>query len=162
MTAATRQLLLMLAVIAAYALLIVLMMFLLVAATRAEPIPPCNPALDPYLCGHAIPHPGKEYIITKDIGGVINYYLMRYSTLKDTHIIVDGLCNSACTLVLLNEDVCVTDKAWFGFHTASTEAGTALLMSIYPQKVKDWIAAHGGLSPKVVFAHGYELAPRCK
>ena len=73
----------------------------------------------------------RKYTITKDIGGVIGIYLAHYTWLKDTHIIVDGLCNSACTLVLANEDVCVTDKAWFGFHPASNEAGTAILMGIF-------------------------------
>ena len=118
-------------------------------------------AIPPRICGLK-PDPGANYTITRDIGGVIGIYLAHYKWLKDTHIIVDGLCNSACTLVLANKDVCVTEKAWFGFHLASNEAGTAILMNAYPAHVKAWIAAHGGLTTKVIFAHGYELLPRCK
>ena len=105
----------------------------------------------------------KDYIIVKDIGGYIGEYIIRYrDQLKDTHIIVDGLCNSACTLVLSNKDVCVTDRAWFGFHEASTEVGTQVLMNLYPEHVKAWIAERGGLTAKVLFARGHELAARCK
>jgi hypothetical protein len=31
---------------------------------------------------------------------------------------VDGGCNSACTLVLGNADVCSTDRGFFYFHAA--------------------------------------------
>ena len=76
-------------------------------------------------------------------------------------MIIDGICNSGCTLVLgivpLNR-VCVTPKASLGFHQAYTEflgmkvmsyAGTQDLMSYYPQSAKDWIARHGGLTPQM-------------
>jgi hypothetical protein len=77
-------------------------------------------------------------------------------------IVFDGICNSACTLVLgivpLNR-VCVTPRASLGFHMAyfdkSTTAGvkvmsyegTADVMSYYPNTVKDWLSRHGGLTP---------------
>ena len=32
--------------------------------------------------------------------------------------IVDGECDSACTMVLDTEDYCITDKAVFGIHSA--------------------------------------------
>lgn len=117
----------------------------------------CNP-LFPRVCGL----PDKTYTITKDTGGVIGVYLDRYKLLRHIHIVVDGLCNSACTLFLANPDVCVTEKAFFGFHVASSEAGTAILMATYPDHVKKWIAARGGLTTKVLFARGEELAPKCK
>lgn len=132
----------------------------LVFTPRFSTEPMCDPTT-PALCSFK-PKPEANYTITKDLGGVIGIYLAHYKWLKDTHIIVDGLCNSACTLVLANKDVCATDKAWFGFHTASNEAGTAILMAAYPAYVKAWIAAHGGLTSNVIFARGYELLPKCK
>ncbi len=70
--------------------------------------------------------------------------LIGNAELKRTHIIVDGGCNSACTLVLGNADVCSTDRGFFYFHAALKDdapspEGTAYLMSVYPQEVKDWI-----------------------
>jgi hypothetical protein len=44
--------------------------------------------------------------------------LIGNAELKRTHIIVDGGCNSACTLVLGNADVCSTDRGFFYFHAA--------------------------------------------
>jgi hypothetical protein len=64
--------------------------------------------------------------------------------------------------VLGNRDVCVTYRAVFGFHAASTEAGTQLMMKFYPEHVKVWLAARGGLTINVIFARGDELAPKCK
>jgi hypothetical protein len=43
--------------------------------------------------------------------------------------------------------------------------GTQLLMDVYPQKVRDWIARRGGLSPHMMFLTGRELAsmyPTCQ
>jgi len=159
-----RQLMLMTMVMAIYAFIIALMMFLLVAATRAEPA--TLTALQPAFT--LTPQPGaavdKTYRITRDTGGIIGLYLDHYRMLKYNHtkIIVDGLCNSACTLALANPDLCVTERAWFGFHSASTQAGTDLLMATYPKQVKEWIAARGGLTTKVLFAQGHELAAKCK
>ena len=77
--------------------------------------------------------------------------LIGNAELKRTHIIVDGGCNSACTLVLGNADVCSTDRGFFYFHAALKDdapspEGTAYRMSVYPQEVKDWIMARGGLT----------------
>jgi hypothetical protein len=76
-------------------------------------------------------------------------------------VIIDGLCNSACTLVVgivPHNKICVTPRASLGFHEAYTvqnfpfrtkvanAAGTADLMSYYPDTVKDWIRRNGGLT----------------
>jgi hypothetical protein len=101
--------------------------------------------------------------ITSDHGGYVEEYKARYQRIRDRHerVIIDGICNSACTLVFgivpLNK-ICVTPRASVGFHQAyydkaftfgirvtSTE-GTADLMSYYPDTVKDWIRRNGGLT----------------
>ena len=104
-----------------------------------------------------------DYRITRDHGGLVDQYKAKYATIRDRgeRVIIDGICNSACTLVLgivpLNR-VCVTPRASLGFHMAyydkattfgikvTSYAGTADLMSYYPVTVKDWIARNGGLT----------------
>jgi hypothetical protein len=104
-----------------------------------------------------------DYRITRDHGGLVDEYKAKYAALRDRdeRIIIDGICNSACTLVLgivpLNR-ICVTPRASLGFHLAyydkrwtfgakvTSYAGTADLMSYYPETVKEWINRQGGLT----------------
>jgi hypothetical protein len=104
-----------------------------------------------------------EYRITRDHGGLVDEYKARFAKIRDRgeRVVIDGICNSACTLVLgivpLNR-ICATPKASLGFHEAyydqnftfgmkvTSYAGTADLVSYYPPSVKDWIARHGGLT----------------
>src|SRR3954454_11521035 len=104
-----------------------------------------------------------DYRITRDHGGFVEDYKTRYTKIRDSgeRVIIDGACNSACTLVLgivpLSR-ICVTPKASLGFHQAyydkrwtagqrvTSVAGTDELMSYYPATVKDWIASKGGLT----------------
>jgi hypothetical protein len=106
------------------------------------------------------------YRITRDHGGLVDAYKAKYARIRDSgeRVIIDGICNSACTLVLgivpLNR-ICVTPRASLGFHQAYIDpaytfgtkvmsyAGTADLVSYYPQSVKSWIARHGGLTPQM-------------
>jgi hypothetical protein len=116
-----------------------------------------------------------DYRITRDFGGLVEQYKAKYAQIRDRgeRVIIDGICNSACTLVLgivpLNK-ICVTPKASLGFHAAyfdkaytfgvkvTSHAGTADLMSYYPPPVKAWIARKGGLTPEMKRAkNGPEL-----
>ena len=107
-----------------------------------------------------------EVRIARDFGGYVDQYKAKYARLRDTgeRIVIDGICNSACTLVLgivpLNR-ICVTPKASLGFHQAyydkrwtaglrvTSIAGTDELMSYYPPAVKAWIARKGGLTAEM-------------
>ena len=104
-----------------------------------------------------------DYRITRDHGGLVDEYKAKYAAIRDRgeRVIIDGICNSACTLVLgivpLNR-VCVTPRASLGVHQAyydkattfgvkvTSYAGTADLMSYYPETLKEWIGRHGGLT----------------
>jgi hypothetical protein len=104
-----------------------------------------------------------DYRITRDHGGLVDEYKAKYAAIRDRgeRVIIDGICNSACTLVLgivpLNR-VCVTPRASLGVHQAyydkattfgvkvTSYAGTADLMSYYPDPLKEWISRHGGLT----------------
>ncbi len=101
--------------------------------------------------------------ITRDHGGYVDEYKAKYQRIRarGERVIIDGICNSACTLVFgivpMNK-ICVTPRASIGFHQAyydkaftfgikvTSSAGTADLMSYYPQPVKAWINRNGGLT----------------
>ena len=92
--------------------------------------------------------------ITRDHGGEVDKYKAKYKRIRDTgeRVIIDGICNSACTLVLgmvPRNKVCVTPRASLGFHEAyvvqnwpfqgklASASGTRDLMSYYPEPVLD-------------------------
>src|SRR5262245_27000259 len=104
--------------------------------------------------------------ITRDHGGLVDSYKARYARAAATRerVIIDGACNSACTLVLglvPLRRVCVTPRASLGFHQAyydkrwtagvkvTSIAGTAELMAAYPDTVKRWIKRNGGLTAEM-------------
>ncbi|MBN8981680.1 MAG: hypothetical protein J0I29_10480 [Rhizobiales bacterium] len=101
--------------------------------------------------------------ITRDHGGYVEEYKAKYERIAKSgeRVIIDGICNSACTLVFgivpMNR-ICVTPRASVGLHHAyydksftfgikvnSTE-GTSDLMSYYPATLKSWIGRNGGLT----------------
>jgi hypothetical protein len=104
--------------------------------------------------------------ITRDHGGYVEEYKAKYERIRDRkeRVIIDGICNSACTLVFgivpMNK-VCVTPRASLGFHQAYYDKaftfgmkvisyeGTSDLMAYYPPPVKDWLARNGGLTPEM-------------
>ena len=87
--------------------------------------------------------------ITRDHGGYVEEYKAKYKRIRDHHerVIIDGICNSACTLVFgivpMNK-ICVTPRASLGFHLAyydkaftfgvkvTSAEGTSDMMSYYP------------------------------
>ena len=110
--------------------------------------------------------------LADDRGGRIGNYLDRFRALRSSHetIVIDGLCASACTMVLgavSHDRICVTSQASHGFHAAwdaaadgrevTNLAATKMLYSMYPSAVKRWISARGGLTPRMIFLQGKEL-----
>jgi hypothetical protein len=117
--------------------------------------------------------------ITGDPGGLIIEYAQRFLQARASgeQVIIDGACLSACTLaiaMLPRSQVCATSNAVLGFHAAwrPTSSGgkatsalaTQAMMELYPTNVRSWIGRHGGLTPRMIFLHGRELAsmvPTC-
>jgi hypothetical protein len=110
--------------------------------------------------------------IADDRGGQIGTYLSKFQSLRTSGetVIIDGLCASACTIVLgavPHDKICVTSRANFGFHAAwdfaangrevTNPDATRTLYSMYPSLVRRWIAARGGLKPQMIFLRGKEL-----
>jgi len=117
--------------------------------------------------------------ITGDPGGLIIEYAQRFlhARASGEQVIIDGACLSACTLaiaMLPRDQVCATPNAVLGFHAAwrptsdggkaTSSLATQAMMELYPTNVRSWIGRHGGLTSRMIFLHGRELAsmvPTC-
>jgi hypothetical protein len=110
--------------------------------------------------------------IADDRGGRIGTYVDKYQDLRTSGqtVIIDGLCASACTIVLgavPHDKICVTSNANLAFHAAwdfgengraiTNPEATRLLYSMYPSAVRRWIAQRGGLTPHMLFLRGKQL-----
>ncbi len=114
-----------------------------------------------------------QFRIAEDRGGQIGPYLEQFAMIRDSgsRVVIDGTCLSACTLVLgtvPKDRICVTSRANLGFHAAWNPApggrvafsdeGTQLLWEIYPTEIRNWIRRKGGLTPRMIYLRGKELA----
>jgi hypothetical protein len=112
-------------------------------------------------------------IIRNDVGGKMQDYTTHFRQVRDSGepVVISGTCVSACTMVLgfvPSDRVCATHNAVLGFHAAwmfdnsgkrvVSPSGTQDLMNTYPAPVRDWIARHGGLTPKMIYLRGRDLA----
>jgi len=110
--------------------------------------------------------------IADDRGGRIGTYVDKYQDLRQSGetVIIDGLCASACTIVLgaiPHDRICVTSHAMLGFHAAwdfgnngravTNPEATQMLYAMYPSQVKRWITQRGGLTPHMLFLKGRQL-----
>ena len=110
--------------------------------------------------------------IADDRGGRIGTYVEKYQDLRQSGdtVIIDGLCASACTIVLgaiPRDRICVTSHATLGFHAAwdfgsngravTNPEATQMLYAMYPSQVKRWIMRRGGLTPHMLFLRGKQL-----
>ena len=101
--------------------------------------------------------------IDDDFGGSVGTYKMWYDRVKESGIPVrvEGVCISACTLVLSlpPEQVCVASTSSFGFHLATIgdtpdpEMTQALIRRFYPPAIQAWLATKR-LEEKVTFLSG--------
>jgi hypothetical protein len=126
------------------------------------------------------PSARAEMRITADSGGRIIDYADRFlqARASGAQVVIDGTCLSACTLVigmLPRDRICATPNAVLGFHAAwqptgnggkfTSSAATQAMMKAYPPNVRNWISRHGGLTTRMIFLHGRELAaiiPTCR
>ena len=107
-----------------------------------------------------------------DRGGKIGVYVDKYQDLRTSGetVIIDGLCASACTIVLgkvPHDRICVTSHASLGFHAAwdygdngrpvPNPEATHMLYLMYPPAVRKWINDRGGLTRNMIFLRGKQL-----
>jgi hypothetical protein len=114
-----------------------------------------------------------EIRITSDAGGNLAAYQAKVEAVRRSgeNVVIDGPCNSACTLwlTLPTSQVCVTPRARFVFHAAiNSDTGlpnpreTDALWHSYPARVQIAIGKRGGLSWIPVSVPGREVARGCK
>lgn len=133
----------------------------------------------------AIPNPAAEKAagntagqriirISHDNGGSVVDYARRMTRLRQQSAQVEfrGPCASACTmfLALERQQTCIRPGAKFGFHKAfgadqgANQWGTAFLLERYPQWVRSWIEANGGLTHRLIwmdYAYAAQHMPSC-
>jgi hypothetical protein len=112
-------------------------------------------------------------VISDDIGGRMRDYTTHFRQVRDSGepVVIAGTCVSACTMVLgliPIDRICATPNAVLGFHAAwmfdnsgkrvVSESGTQDLMRTYPAHARAWIARHGGLTPRMMYLRGRDLA----
>ena len=95
----------------------------------------------------------KPVVIKDSPGGVIDTFVAWYMALKDSGVPVevDGVCVSACTLVLMlpKDQVCVRPGTVFGFHMAWSGSPDNyrpepvitqhIIEKYYPPAVQKWL-----------------------
>lgn len=114
-----------------------------------------------------------QVVIRDDRGGRIGTYVDKYQGLRTSgdSVIIDGLCASACTIVLgalPAARILFTSRAVLGFHAAwdfgpggravTNREATEMLYSMYPAPVRNWIAKRGGLKSKMIFMKAKTIA----
>lgn len=112
--------------------------------------------------GSSLSSPAYYTIQGIDPGGIIVEYAEKYQALEKTGVTVkvDGLCASACTMVLAYfpaDRICMTERAAFGFHLASSNNVdnpelTKAWFRIFPDWVLKWVIAHGGVEDNPIYA----------
>ena len=98
-------------------------------------------------------------IIQDDRGGQVGDYIIAVSKAKRIHaqVKIEGDCFSSCTLWLSmpRQDICITPKTKFGFHSTSIPATDGVLMAYYPQVIKSWLDNRLPIQP--VYLHADSL-----
>ena|SRR5215831_20259750 len=140
------------------------------------------------------PASGGVIRLHNDHGGLLTAYRDRFIQARENgeRVVIDGMCMAACTLavgLLPRGRVCVTPQAVLGFQSAwkppfwmtgiaalsggrgisepdriPNARATQVMMNIYPPVLQQWINQHGGLTPKLIYLRGKELAaivPKC-
>jgi hypothetical protein len=121
-----------------------------------------------------------DFRILSSSGGEVSSFLAVFARVRQSgdRVIIDGPCLSACTLVLSTipkNRICVTRRAVLGFHApkyvdprsgrmSGSPKATSIVTQSYPAGVRAWIKKRGGLTRKVIYLRGRELAalyPHC-
>ena len=100
--------------------------------------------------------------ISDDKGGFVTLYQQKWEKLaaQKDNVRINGICASACTLLtgyFPRKDICVTPNAALGFHAGTFPFVTNTLLRIYPDDIRKWIDAHGGLTFEIIWMQRPEI-----
>lgn len=132
---------------------------------------------------------GYIYRISESRGGNVQQFVSHFDQLRDrgARIVIDGPCNSSCTMALGYPNTCLTPRAVLGFHPAYVPLyitylmdwpDTRTMIAHYPSDAYAIIRKHGrmdrdpgaawssatGYYPKLFYVKGSEFPARyqCK
>jgi hypothetical protein len=100
---------------------------------------------------------GDDTIVHNDRGGLLGVYdayWRHVSANRPGQVEIRGMCQSACTLVMVHipkERLCFGDRAFLNFHLASLPNGqpsikdSQEMIDSYPADIRGWINAMGGI-----------------
>jgi len=115
-------------------------------------------------------------VIKDNPGGSLIAFLLQGEEYRSlgARLVVDGACNSACTLYMRLPNICITPKASFGFHAPryamGSKAGelapdaTRYMMKVYPKWVQTWVTSNGGLAANLIimpYSYAKNFLPTC-
>ena len=125
--------------------------------------------------GHALQSSRKSVSISNNSGGMIVQFAIKLAEYRDAGTLIkfSGRCDSACTLFLSlpKQQTCIKPGAYFRFHAPSARSSRsersaqAFMMTKYPDWVRSWIQAKGGLSSrlfKMDYAYASRFIPNCE
>jgi hypothetical protein len=123
----------------------------------------------------------RTHVITKNLGGSIieHYDMFTAWRMRGDKVRVEGLCISACTMVLgliPAPHVCASTFASFGFHSAYAKTsmgrvpvkdGSSIMWQTYPELVREALKKAGWKDPAepqmdLIFIKGTDLIQPCK
>lgn len=127
-----------------------------------------------YVGGTAYIEANRPHIVGTNPGGVILEFITDYDELRRSGrlVIIDGLCVSACTLVvglIPHERICVTPFARLAFHSAwvntmagprFSREGTRLIWQLYPERIREILRERGwdgGEHPSLIYIESEDL-----
>lgn len=97
---------------------------------------------------------GSPLVIEASTGGSVEYFILKGMQLlaDGTPIIVDGPCESACTLLIdvARKNVCLTTNAILMYHRAALRDTDGKIVSTFPLNyeapgLNDYLKSRGGL-----------------
>lgn len=126
------------------------------------------------ICAFAAPAQAQRAVDATGPGGSVVEFAQRVSIarIQNAPVRFYGRCESACTLFLSlpASRTCIVPGASFSFHRARgatddfNQWGTDYMMSRYPEWVRAWINAHGGLTHRLLrmdYAYASQFIRTC-
>jgi len=102
-------------------------------------------------------------VIHFSAGGRLLEFAEKYNDIEERggRVVIDGLCISACTLVLglvTLDRVCATPRGVFAFHSATVNDqfsldGTGILWAMMPEQVREFFRQQGWAGPDQEHEH---------
>jgi hypothetical protein len=129
---------------------------------RQTPLPQPNP-FRAFATRKRIPAKTKM-VLYDEYGGILQEHIQRFQALAASgdDVEIRGVCNSACTMIIAivpADRLCFGERAALGFHSSrDAESNEPVaktnrwMVMQYPQDIRDWIMAKGGVEKFTIYA----------